>query len=88
MMLNGARRRQHSRKDSQNSGWVRLDLAGENFDQRGPAGTVGTDAPQPVLRRREGVADRVTVTTADMRQIPFPDGHFDVIVSNVAIHNL
>jgi ubiquinone/menaquinone biosynthesis C-methylase UbiE len=38
--------------------------------------------------RREGVADRVTVTTADMRQIPFPDGHFDVIVSNGAIHNL
>ncbi|MFO0830788.1 MAG: class I SAM-dependent methyltransferase [Phycisphaerales bacterium] len=38
--------------------------------------------------RREGVADRVTVSTADMRQVPFPDGHFDVIVSNVAIHNL
>ena len=38
--------------------------------------------------RREGVADRVTILTADMRQIPFPDGHFDVIVSNVAIHNL
>ncbi|MBI3866443.1 MAG: class I SAM-dependent methyltransferase [Planctomycetia bacterium] len=38
--------------------------------------------------RLEGVADRVTVSTADMRQIPFPDGHFDVIVSNVAIHNL
>lgn len=38
--------------------------------------------------RLEGVADRVTVTTADMRQIPFPDCHFDVIVSNVAIHNL
>lgn len=38
--------------------------------------------------RREGVADRVTVSTADMRQIPFPDDHFDVVVSNVAIHNL
>lgn len=38
--------------------------------------------------RREGVADRVTIKTADMRQIPFPDGYFDVIVSNVAIHNL
>jgi arsenite methyltransferase len=38
--------------------------------------------------RREGVADRVTITTADMRQIPFPEGHFDVIVSNVAIHNI
>lgn len=38
--------------------------------------------------RRESVADRVTISTADMRQIPFPDGHFDVIVSNVAINNL
>jgi len=38
--------------------------------------------------RREGVSDRVTILTADMRQIPFPDGHFDVIVSKEAIHNL
>lgn len=38
--------------------------------------------------RREGVADRVIIKTADMRQIPFPDGHFDVIVSNAAIHNV
>ncbi len=38
--------------------------------------------------RREGVVDRVTIKTADMRQIPFPDGHFDVIVSNAAIHNV
>jgi ubiquinone/menaquinone biosynthesis C-methylase UbiE len=38
--------------------------------------------------RREGVAERVTISTADMRQIPFPDGLFDVIVSNVAIHNV
>lgn len=38
--------------------------------------------------RREGVADRVTISTADMRQIPFPDGRFDVIVSNAAIHNV
>ena len=30
----------------------------------------------------------MTILTADMRQIPFPDGRFDVIVSNGAIHNL
>ena len=36
----------------------------------------------------EGVADRVEVNTADMRMIPFPENHFDVIVSNWAIHNL
>jgi ubiquinone/menaquinone biosynthesis C-methylase UbiE len=38
--------------------------------------------------QREGVADRVEVKTADMRELPFPDGSFDVVVSNVAIHNL
>jgi SAM-dependent methyltransferase len=38
--------------------------------------------------RREGVADRVEVKTADMRELPFPDGSFDVVVSNAAIHNL
>jgi SAM-dependent methyltransferase len=38
--------------------------------------------------RREGVASRVEVKTADMRKIPFPDGTFDVVVSSAAIHNL
>jgi SAM-dependent methyltransferase len=38
--------------------------------------------------RREGVADRVEVRTADMRNMPFPDESFDVIVSRFAIHNL
>lgn len=36
----------------------------------------------------EGVADRVELQTADMRKLPFGDGSFDVIVSNVAIHNI
>jgi len=38
--------------------------------------------------RREGVADRVEVRTADMRQMPFADNTFDVIVSRAAIHNI
>ncbi|HEX4964932.1 MAG TPA: class I SAM-dependent methyltransferase [Thermoanaerobaculia bacterium] len=37
---------------------------------------------------REGVADRVEVKTADMRELPFPDETFDVVVSRAAIHNL
>jgi SAM-dependent methyltransferase len=37
---------------------------------------------------REGVADRVTVQTADMRALPFADGSFDVVLSSAAIHNL
>ena len=56
--------------------WQTKDLSGNN-----------PDAARENARR-EGVADRVTILTADMRQIPFPDGHFDVIVSNGAIHNL
>jgi len=56
--------------------WQTKDLSGNN--------------PDATLEnaRREGVEGRVTIKTADMRQIPFPDNHFDVIVSNAAIHNL
>jgi len=38
--------------------------------------------------RREGVADRVGVVTADMRTIPFASDTFDVVLSRAAIHNL
>lgn len=36
----------------------------------------------------EGVAERVTLHTADMRQLPFADNSFDLILSSVAIHNV
>lgn len=36
----------------------------------------------------EGVADRVVLETGDMRDMPFSDGTFDVIVTNAAVHNL
>jgi arsenite methyltransferase len=35
-----------------------------------------------------GVTERVEVRTADMRQLPFPDNSFDVVVSSWAVHNL
>ena len=38
--------------------------------------------------RAEGVADRVRVETADMRELPYADGAFDVVVSSWAVHNL
>lgn len=56
--------------------WQTEDLSGNH-----PDGTLEN-------ARRDGVADRVTISTADMRQIPFPYGHFDVIVSKEAIHNV
>src|SRR5262245_62949698 len=36
----------------------------------------------------EGVADRVELHTADMAALPFEDESFDVIVSNLAVHNI
>jgi arsenite methyltransferase len=36
----------------------------------------------------EGVTERIEVKTADMRQLPFPDSSFDVVVSSWAVHNL
>jgi arsenite methyltransferase len=36
----------------------------------------------------EGVADRIELHTADMRQLPFADSSFDVVVSSLAIHNV
>lgn len=38
--------------------------------------------------RDAGVADRVELHTADMADLPFPDGHFDVVTSALAIHNI
>ena len=36
----------------------------------------------------EGVADRIELHTGDMRQLPFADDSFDVVVSSLAIHNV
>ncbi|HEV2583447.1 MAG TPA: methyltransferase domain-containing protein [Ktedonobacteraceae bacterium] len=38
--------------------------------------------------QREGVAGSVALHTADMQQLPFPDGSFDLVVSSLAIHNI
>jgi arsenite methyltransferase len=36
----------------------------------------------------EGVASRIVLETGDMRQLPFANASFDVIVSSLAIHNI
>jgi SAM-dependent methyltransferase len=46
---------------------------------------------EAVTRRNaalEGVADRIELHTGDMRQLPFADESFDVVVSSLAIHNV
>jgi arsenite methyltransferase len=76
LMLNGAARR------APKGSAFGLDLwRGE--DQSGNA------AGQTLANARaEGVAGRATLTTADMRAIPFPDAAFDVITTSWAIHNI
>src|SRR6476646_9743913 len=36
----------------------------------------------------EGVEDRVELQTADMTLLPFANDSFDLVVSNVAVHNV
>src|SRR5512141_774411 len=36
----------------------------------------------------EGVAEHVEVRNADARAIPFPDASFDVVLSNLCLHNI
>ena len=36
----------------------------------------------------EDVRSRIEVQTADMRQMPFPENYFDIVVSNWTVHNL
>ncbi len=38
--------------------------------------------------RAEGVEAKIRLETADMRELPFPDGTFDVILTRAVIHNL
>ncbi len=76
LMLVGAARRLTSGRATGIDIWQAEDLSGNR--------------PEATLEnaRREGVADRVEIRTADMRKIPFPDGAFDVVVSSQAIHNI
>jgi ubiquinone/menaquinone biosynthesis C-methylase UbiE len=76
LMLVGAAKRLTSGKATGIDIWQAEDLSGNR--------------PQAVLEnaRREGVADRIAIETADMRQIPFPDASFDAVVTCSAIHNL
>lgn len=76
LMLVGAARRLTTGKATGIDIWQAEDLSGNR-----PTATLEN-------ARREGVADRVEVKTADMRQIPFPDESFDVVLSCWAIHNL
>lgn len=48
------------------------------------------NSPEATLAnvKAENVDDRVEIRTADMRELPFPDGSMDAAVSSLAIHNI
>lgn len=56
------------------------------WSTRDQSGNAMATTQQNVLA--EGVAERVELHTADMRQLPFENDSFDLIVSSVAIHNI
>ncbi|MQY27843.1 class I SAM-dependent methyltransferase [Nocardia aurantia] len=48
------------------------------------------NGPEATLRNAEleGVADRVDLETGDITRLPFPDGSFDLVISNLVLHNI
>jgi len=76
LLLNGAAKRLNTGQATGIDVWQAEDLTG--------------NGPEAALEnaRRERVAERVVVQTADMRKLPFVDDTFDVVVSKAAIHNL
>ncbi len=38
--------------------------------------------------KAEGVADKVRIETGDLCKLVYPDANFDVVISNLAIHNI
>jgi arsenite methyltransferase len=46
--------------------------------------------PQDTLKNAqiEGVSDKVELKRADAQEMPFPDSYFDVVLSNLCIHNI
>lgn len=76
LLLNGAARRLPEGRAFGIDIWRGTDLSGNNLEA-----TLANS-------RAENVADRVEVGTADMRDLPFPDGSMDAVVSSLAIHNV
>jgi arsenite methyltransferase len=76
LMLIGAAKRLTTGKAVGIDKWQEEDLANNR-----PEGTIEN-------ARLENVADRIEVKTSDMRQLPFEDASFDVVLSCSAIHNI
>jgi arsenite methyltransferase len=76
LMLIGAAKRLTSGKAMGVDLWFERDQSSNSIDA--PLGNA----------QLEGVRDIVSVETADMRKLPFPDKSFDIVLSNWVVHNL
>lgn len=76
LLLNAAARRLTTGRAIGIDLWQRQDQSG--------------NSPEVTLAnaRAEGVASRVEIETADMRKLPLPGETVDIVVSNLAIHNV
>lgn len=76
LLLIGAAKRLKHGKSIGIDIWRKQDMAGN-----GPEGAM-------LNARLEGVEDRVEIRDEDIRKTSFPDGYFDVVVSNLCLHNI
>jgi len=76
LLLNGAARRLPNGKAFGIDLWRDADLS--------------SNSPEAALAnaKAENVAERVGIQTADMRDLPFPGGSVDAVISSLAIHNI
>ncbi len=76
LLLTGAARRLPGGKAFGIDLWQNVDQSGNSIE----AALANSQA--------ENVADRIEIRTADMRDLPFPDGSIDAVISSLAIHNV
>lgn len=76
LMLIGAAKRLKSGKATGIDIWSQQDLSGNSADATRQNAKI------------EGVSDRVRIENGDARKLVYPDSHYDVVVSTLAIHNI
>ena len=76
LLLIGAARRLTSGRGTGIDVWSTKDLSGNSLERT----LANVEA--------EGVKDKVTLKSDDARKLSFPDASFDVVVSNLCIHNI
>jgi len=76
LMLIGAAKRLKSGKATGIDVWNPADLSGNSADATKQNAKI------------EGVSDRVRIENGDARKLVYPDNHYDVVLSSLAIHNI